>query len=69
MPLWRAEIPETSMRFILVAAAALFAVSATPAFAEGKQDFDLVNKTGYTTAYPFTSPCLDGAARGIGPTI
>jgi hypothetical protein len=44
------------MRFNLVAAAALFAVSATPAFAEGKQDFDLVNKTGYTIDEVFVSP-------------
>ena len=44
------------MRFTLVAAAALFAVSATPAFAEGKQDFDLVNKTGYTIDKVFVSP-------------
>jgi hypothetical protein len=36
------------MRNILVAAAALFAVTASPAFAENKQDFDLVNRTGYT---------------------
>jgi hypothetical protein len=45
-PMWRAEIPEALMRFSLVAAAALFTMAATPAFAEGKQDFDLVNKTG-----------------------
>ena len=54
--MWRAEIPEASMRFTLVAAAALFAVSATPAFAEGKQDFDLVNKTGYEIKEVYIGP-------------
>ena len=44
------------MRFTLMAAAALFTLAATPAFAEGKQDFDLVNKTGYTIDKVFVSP-------------
>jgi hypothetical protein len=44
------------MRNILVAAVALFAVTASPAFAESKQDFDLVNRTGYTIDKVFVSP-------------
>ena len=44
------------MRGWLRAAAALMAVAASPAFADGKQDFDLVNRTGYTIDQVFVSP-------------
>jgi hypothetical protein len=44
------------MRITLVAATALMAVMASPALAESKQDFDLVNRTGYTIDKVFVSP-------------
>ena len=44
------------MRNTLVAAAALLVVTASTAFADGKQDFDLVNRTGYTIDKVFVSP-------------
>src|SRR4051794_30054052 len=47
---------EVWMRITLVAATALMAVMASPALAESKQDFDLVNRTGYTIDKVFVSP-------------
>jgi hypothetical protein len=55
-PMWRAGFLEAWMRNTLVAAAALLVATASTAFADGKQDFDLVNRTGYTIDKVFVSP-------------
>ena len=44
------------MRTTLAAAAALWAMAASPVLAQGKQDFDLVNKTGYTIDEVYVAP-------------
>lgn len=44
------------LRKIVMASAFLFAASSTVALAGGKQDFDLVNKTGYTIEEVYVAP-------------